>query len=129
MNAVVKTHTAFSYSRLNQFEECPKKMHAVQIAKSVKENESEAMRYGKDVHKSLEMRIKNGKKLPAHLEPLEPMMFKLANAPGLKFAEMQLAISQPTVGPSSIWPSSLVSRRCCSITRRAKSRVTSRRCA
>jgi CRISPR/Cas system-associated exonuclease Cas4 (RecB family) len=89
---VTKPATAFSFSRLTQFEECPKKMHAVQIAKSVKENESEPMRYGKEVHKALEMRIKNGKKLPEHLKPLESMMAKLAAAPGMKMTEYQLAI-------------------------------------
>jgi hypothetical protein len=92
MNAVVKP-TAFSYSRLNQFEECPKKMHAVQIAKSVRENESDAMKYGKEVHKALEMRIRSGRKLPSHLAPLAPMMEKLANSPGDKYAELQLAIN------------------------------------
>lgn len=92
MSAVVKPPAAFSYSRLNAFEECPKKMHAIQIAKIVKEQESEAMLYGSAVHKALEMRIKSGKKLPEHLASLEPMMAKFAAHPGVKYTEYQLAI-------------------------------------
>lgn len=96
MNAVInkKLPTAFSFSRLNWFEECPKKMHAVQIAKTFKEKESEQMTYGKYVHKALEMRIKHGTALPDTLSVLEPMMAKIADSKSKKHAEMQLAIDQ-----------------------------------
>lgn len=86
-------YTAFSYSRLNNYEQCPKKFHALSIAKSYKEPESEQMIYGSAVHKSLELRITKNLALPPHLTHLEPMMAKLAAAPGEKKAEFQMAIN------------------------------------
>ncbi len=90
---------AFSYSRLNNFEECPKKFHQVSIAKRFKEKESEQMTYGKEVHKALELRLKQGKALPLHLSHLESLMVTLESGPGIKMTEQQMAITdqfQPT---------------------------------
>ena len=86
--------TAFSYSRLNSFEECPKKFHALSISKSFKEKESPPMLEGKRVHKALELRIKLNRKLPDDLTKHEPMMQRLAAAPGVKLTEYQMAVTQ-----------------------------------
>jgi hypothetical protein len=94
VNAVTKLPTAFSFSRLNWFEECPKKMHAVQIAKTFKEVESEPIKYGKYVHKAFENRVKHNDPLPATLRVFEPMMAKIAKSKSTKHAELQLAIDQ-----------------------------------
>lgn len=91
-NPTVKP-VAFSYSRLNNFEECPKKFYAIAIAKEFQEKESDQMRYGKDVHKALELRVAKNKPLPSHLQHLEPMMQKILAAPGRKLPEQQLAIN------------------------------------
>lgn len=85
---------AFSYSRLNNFEQCPKKFYATSIAKSVVEPETEAMNYGKAVHKALELRVTKTKPLPEHLAHLEPLVAPLAAAPGAKRAEFQMAITE-----------------------------------
>ena len=87
------TPTAFSYSRLNSYETCPRKFHAVSIAKNVKEPESMAMTYGKDVHKALEIRVGKGAPLPAHLAYLEGIAAALAASPGTKLTEMQMAVN------------------------------------
>ena len=63
--------TAWSFSRLNGFETCPKKFWHTSVRKDVKEGESEAMRYGKMVHKALEKRVANGKPLPLSLRYLD----------------------------------------------------------
>lgn len=86
-------YTAFSYSRLNNFEQCPKKFYATAIAKSVKEPETEAMNYGKAVHKALELRVTRSQPLPAHLAHLEGIVAPLAESPGTKRAEFQMAIN------------------------------------
>jgi hypothetical protein len=85
---------AFSYSRLNAFEQCPKKFHQVSIAKRFKEAESEAMTYGSEVHKALELRLARGKPLPLHLAHLNPLMDTLERGPGIKMTEQQMAITQ-----------------------------------
>lgn len=85
--------TAFSYSRLNNFDECPKKFHALAIAKTYKEKETEAMSYGKAVHKALELRVAHGKPLPGHLAHLEPLSQSIVGDPGIKRTELQMAIN------------------------------------
>jgi hypothetical protein len=56
------------------------------------EPESEAMRYGKHVHKALELRVGKNRPLPLELKYLEPYAKQLAEAPGTKLTEQQLAI-------------------------------------
>jgi hypothetical protein len=87
------THTAFSYSRLTNYEQCPKKFYATAIAKSFKEPETEQMNYGKAVHKALELRVTVNAPLPAHLAYLEPLVKPLAEGPGTKRAEFQMAVN------------------------------------
>lgn len=85
---------AWSYSRLTNYEQCPKKFWHLSVQKDTKEGESEAMRYGNLVHKALEKRIAAGKPLPEQLGHLEPLVAKFANAAGEKHAELQLAINR-----------------------------------
>lgn len=95
----MKKNIAWSYSRLTNFEQCPKKFWHLSVAKDFKEPESEAMRYGNKVHKALEKRISEDRPLPSELAHLEPIVAKFASAPGKKYAEQQLAINdnmQPT---------------------------------
>lgn len=84
--------TAWSFSRLNNYETCPKKFWHTSVRKDVKEGEGEAMRYGKLVHKALELRISKNKKLPLNLQHLERYANLLAMAEGEKLTEQQLAI-------------------------------------
>ncbi len=86
--------TPFSYSRLNSFELCPKRFFACSIQKSFKEPETPAMNDGKAVHKALELRVGKAKPLPAYLGHLEPLAGALANSPGRKLCEFQMAINE-----------------------------------
>lgn len=95
----MKKPIAWSYSKLNSFETCPKKFYHNTIAKDFKESESDVMRYGKEVHTAIEKRIAMGLKFPLHLTHLEPIVAKFADANGTKLVEQQLAINenfQPT---------------------------------
>jgi CRISPR/Cas system-associated exonuclease Cas4 (RecB family) len=84
--------TAWSFSRLNSYETCPKKFWHTSVRKDVIEPESEHMRYGKEVHKALELRVGNERPLPINLRHLEKHASKLASAKGQKLTEQQLAI-------------------------------------
>jgi hypothetical protein len=108
---------AFSYSRLNQFDECPKRFYATSVGKTVKEEETLPMKEGKDTHKALELRVKQGKPLPPHLVQHEPLMKKIIAAPGAKQPEMQLAITpdfaptdwfDPKNAPRVVWCRAIV---------------------
>lgn len=84
---------AWSYSRLNSFETCPKKFYHTSVAKDIKEKESEAMRYGSEVHKAIELRISKGTELPLHLSHLEPIVARFANVSADVLVEQQLALN------------------------------------
>ena len=84
--------TAWSYSRLNAYETCPKKFWHLSVRKDVREAEGEALRYGKMVHKALEKRVSVGTKLPLNLRHLEKYADQLYKAKGTKLCEQQLAI-------------------------------------
>lgn len=84
---------SWSYSRLNNFEQCPKKFWHLSVQKDFKETESEDMKYGKKLHKALEMRIGHGRKLPSEFSYLEPIAAKFADAAGTKLVEQQMAIN------------------------------------
>lgn len=103
---------AWSYSRLKSFENCPKKFYHISVAKDVKEETSEPMMYGQQVHKALELRIREGKKLPLNLIHLEPIASKFVSASGEKLVEQQLALDvklQPTGWfDSDVWARSIV---------------------
>lgn len=62
------------------------------VRKDVREGESEAMRYGKLVHKALELRVGKGKPLPLNLQHLERYAKLLADSEGVKLTEQQLCI-------------------------------------
>ena len=52
--------TAWSYSSLKTFEQCPKKYYHLKVAKDVKDKGSSAMFYGNEVHKAAEQYMKEG---------------------------------------------------------------------
>jgi hypothetical protein len=64
---------AWSYSRLKNFESCPKRHYHIDVAKDVSEEEGEALQYGNFVHKALADRIAKGTPIPdPHKVNLEP---------------------------------------------------------
>lgn len=84
---------AWSYSRLTNFEQCPKKFWHLNVAKDIKEPTSEAMRYGSEVHKAIELRISKGQEFPLHLTHLEPMIARFADLKAEVIVEQQLALN------------------------------------
>lgn len=92
---------AWSYSRLKNFETCPKRYYNIDVAKTFKEpDDNEHLMYGKLVHDSLANRVNaEHTPLPPTLKKLEPWAAKVLRTPGKILVEQQLAISkdlQPT---------------------------------
>jgi len=86
---------AWSYSRLKNFEACPKKHFEVDLQKSVKEEYSEQLRWGDVVHKSMAERL--GPKLvplPASMQQYEKWAAPLLATPGDVYVEQQLALTK-----------------------------------
>lgn len=86
--------SAWSYSNIKLFEQCPKKYYHLRVAKDVKELESRALSYGHEVHKAAELYVKNGTPLPPKFSYLTPVMESITNIEGEKFCELKLGVTE-----------------------------------
>lgn len=93
MGVQISKLTAFSYSRLTSYETCPKKYHALSVAKSVKEAESEHTIYGTEVHLAFANFFKKGTKLPLHMQQYQKYLAAIKAYPGTFIVEQKLAIN------------------------------------
>lgn len=88
---------AWSYSRLKNFEVCPKRHYEVDLAKTVKEPEGEQLAWGNFVHKGMAERCgPNRIALPQQLEKYEPWAQRALQGAerGFVLVEESLAISR-----------------------------------
>lgn len=92
----------WSYSSQDGYNTCPRQFYEVRIAKSVKQEPSEAMLWGNEVHKALEMRAKEGTRIPKSMRHFELLTDKIINAPGKTYAEYKLACTKK-LKPASFW--------------------------
>lgn len=84
--------TAWSYSSIKTFEQCPKKYFHLRIAKDVKDEAGEAAEYGTAVHEAAEFYIKDGTPIPEKFAFMRPVVERFAAMPGEKYAELKLGI-------------------------------------
>lgn len=84
--------TAWSYSSIKTFEQCPKKYFHLRVAKDVKDEPGEAADYGTAVHLAAEEFIRDGKPIPEKFAYIRPVVERLAALPGDKLAELKLGI-------------------------------------
>jgi hypothetical protein len=97
---------AWSYSKLKNFEVCPKRHYNVDVIKSFKEEEGEALQWGNAVHKALAARCGPQRTpLPGTMKGYEKWAEKVTSGSNITIlVEQQLAIDD-TFGPTS-WFSS-----------------------
>jgi len=99
---------AWSYSRLKNFEVCPKRHFHVDIAKDFREEEGESLVWGNMVHKALAERISKGTALPTGMEKFEKWVEKIVTGQGNAnvqiLVEQQLAINE-NFGKTAWFPS------------------------
>jgi len=84
---------SWSYSVLKNYETCPRRYYAYNVARDVTEPESEAIKHGHAVHAAFEARVKKGTPLPLGMGMHEPILAKLADAPGEIHTEQKLGLS------------------------------------
>lgn len=88
---------AWSYSKLKNYETCPKRSYHCDIAKDVKEEESEQLLYGNNLHKYIAGAISGAAPLPKGFTNLQPWVDKVQAQPAhtsIKLlVEQQLAIN------------------------------------
>ena len=85
--------TAWSYSSLTAFETCPRQYHITRVLKAVTQPETEEQRWGNEVHKALELRVREGVPLPPKLVQFEPIAAKILSSKGAVFAEQKIGLT------------------------------------
>ena len=92
---------SWSYSKLKNYETCPKRHWHLDVAKDVKEEESEHIQYGNALHKALAERIEKNAPLPKPFEKFDEWCTKVVGAGNAKIlVEQKLAINKD-FGPCS----------------------------
>lgn len=84
----------YSISNLGAFETCPRRYYLTKIIKIVQEPQTEATLHGNEVHKSLEMAVKNRTPLPAKYQQYQAIINKVLAAPGDKEPERRFALDK-----------------------------------
>lgn len=85
---------AWSYSSITLFDQCPKKYYHLRVAKDIKEPDSEAMMYGKDVHTAAENFMRDGIPVPEKYAFMRPLLDKLKAIPGDKHCEIKMGLKR-----------------------------------
>lgn len=85
----------WSFTSYEDFVNCPRAFHAKRVVKTVKQDETEAMIWGKWVHKQFENRqVEGGGSLDLQLAEHEPLMDELAAQPGAHYTEQRYALNR-----------------------------------
>jgi hypothetical protein len=90
--------TAWSYSSIKTFDQCPKKYFHLKVVKDVKDTPGEAADYGTAVHEAAELFIKDGTPIPDKFSYIRPIMETLAAFPGEKHTELKLGVKRGLTG-------------------------------
>ena len=85
---------AWSYSSLSAFETCPRRYKLTRITKVVQEPQSEAMTHGNEVHKALELSVKNSTPLPQKYKDYIPIVEAVRATPGIKHTEIKFGLTE-----------------------------------
>lgn len=86
------TAPAWSYSALTAFETCPKRYMLTRVTKQIVEPPSEAIKWGNEVHKALELYASDKAALPDELKKYQRYVDKLLSYEGKKLVEQKMAI-------------------------------------
>ena len=84
----------WSFSKLKAFETCPKQFYHMRILKQYPQKETDAMRYGTDVHLACEEYIRDNKPLPKKYEYVLPTLEALKRKKGKKLCEYELGLTE-----------------------------------
>lgn len=94
MNASQPPKYAWSYSSINLFKQCPQKYYRIRVKKDVVEPESDAMRYGTQVHKAAEDYIKHNTPIPTQFKFMQEPLDVLKNKEGDKLCEYRMGLTR-----------------------------------
>lgn len=84
----------WSHTSLKDFEGCARRYHEVKILKKYPFVETDATRYGNELHKAAENFVKDDTPLPKQFEFIQPTLDALMKKPGRKLAELKMALRE-----------------------------------
>lgn len=85
---------AWSYSKLKNFETCPKRHYEVDINKTYKEEDSEQLVWGNRVHKSMADALGKNVPLPDEMSLYQGWVDKVKAGPGILLVEQKYALTK-----------------------------------
>lgn len=84
---------AWSHSSLKDFEGCQRRYYEVKVLKNYPFTETEATRYGNQVHEAIEHYIAEGKPIPPEYSQFQPVVDAMLKKNGRKLAEYKMALT------------------------------------
>ena len=98
---------AWSLSALKDFEGCQRRYQEIKVLKNYPFTETEATRYGNQVHEAIELYIRDGKPIPPEYAQFQAVVDAMLKKDGRKLAEYEMALTvdlQPTEWKSKdVW--------------------------
>lgn len=85
--------SAWSYSVLTRFEQCPRKYYHLTVAKDVADTPGEAATWGLRVHKAAEDYSRGVAELPVEVAHTKPLIDRLMAVPGEKLVEHRIGVT------------------------------------
>jgi hypothetical protein len=85
---------AWSYSSIKTFDQCPKKYYHLKVAKDVKDSDTTATVYGKELHSAAEFYIRDGTEIPAKFSFIRSTLEALRKIEGEKHCEIKLGVAK-----------------------------------
>ena len=93
MSENVKAVT-WSHSSLKDFEGCARRYHEVKVLKKYPFTETKATLYGKELHKAIELYIKDNVPIPSTFAQYQNAVDAMLKKPGRKLAEYEMALTK-----------------------------------
>lgn len=85
--------TAWSFSTLTTYEQCPKKFYHLKVAKDAKDDDSSFASEGKEIHDAMFKRVLEGVPLPLPIRAYEAFAKRFAETEGSKYGELKLCLN------------------------------------
>ena len=92
----------WSYSSLQQYETCPRRVKIIKIDRLLKEPMTEATIWGNEVHKAMELAVKGTNALAPRFTSYQPIVDRLRATPGAIEAERNFALTA-SFAPTDYW--------------------------
>lgn len=88
------TAVPWSFSSLQQYETCPRRFYFTRITKAIVEPQTEATRFGNEVHSALEKYVAGKAELPGNMVQYKPYADSVRNSAGDKLLEYKFGLTK-----------------------------------